>query len=152
MFTMYTLFKFLHVASVIVWLGGVITLSILNFRISRIRQPEVLQALSRTSDFYSRAVVGPAAILTLIAGMITAVQMGVSFNTLWIIWGFIGIFLSLILDATFSRMTTNKLSQLITTANYQQMSSVQNRLATLNLIDVLILLSVVAAMVFKPML
>lgn len=153
MVTLYPLFKFIHVGSVIVWLGGVLTLSVLNLRLSRIRQPEVLQALSKESNFYGRAVVGPAAALTLIAGIITATQMGISFNSLWITWGFTAIFLSLTLGTTFTRITTNRLSQLATTAaNSQQMNATQNRLAFLNALDVLLLLSAVGAMVFKPVL
>lgn len=150
MVTLYTLFKFVHVGSVIVWLGGVLTLSVLNFRLSRIRQPEVVQALSRESNFYGRAVVGPAAALTLVAGIITATQMDISFNSLWIIWGFIAIFCSLILGTTLTRITTNKLSQLATTGDHQQVSVVQNRLAMLNMLGVVLLLSTVGAMVFKP--
>jgi uncharacterized membrane protein len=152
MITLYTLFKFLHVVSAITWIGGVTTLSILNFRLSRSGQPQAMQVLSSASNFYSRVVVGPAAALTLVAGIATALQMGVSFSSLWITWGFVGIFLSLILGLTFTRITTNKLSQLAKAESYQEMGTIQNRLATLNLVDALLLLSVVAAMVFKPVL
>jgi uncharacterized membrane protein len=152
MVTLYTLFKFLHIVSAIVWIGGVSTLSLLNFRLSRLNQPQALQALSRESNFYGRAVVGPAAALTLIAGIVTATQMGVSFSSLWITWGFTAIFCSFILGATLTRITTNKLNKLsqLSTATTQQVSAVQNRLAVLNILDVLLLLSTVGAMVFKP--
>jgi uncharacterized membrane protein len=151
--TLYTLFKYIHIVSAIVWIGSVITLSILNFRIVRSSNPQAVQALSKESNFYGRAIVGPAAALTLIAGIITATQMGVSFNSLWIVWGFVAIFFSLILGTTFTRITTNRLSHLTTTrANFQQVHSVQSRLAFLNSLDVFLLLSTVAAMVFKPIL
>jgi uncharacterized membrane protein len=151
--TLYTLFKYVHIVSAIVWIGGVITLSILQFRIVRSSNAQAVQALSKESNFYGRAVVGPAAALTLIAGIITATRMGVSFNSLWIIWGFIAIFFSFILGTTFTRITTNRLSYLTTTgASSQQVNAVQNRLAILSSLDILLLLSAVAAMVFKPVL
>ncbi len=152
MISLYTLFKFLHIVSAIIWIGSVITFSLLNFRLSRAGQSQALQALSSVSNFYSRVVVAPAAALTLVAGIATAVQMGVSFSSLWTTWGFIGIFLSLILGTTFTRITTNKLSQLAMTGDIGQSGIMQNRLMLLNMIDVLLLLSVVAAMVFKPVL
>jgi uncharacterized membrane protein len=148
MFTLYSFFKFLHVVSAIVWIGGVATLTFVNARLSKVKQPEAVQALSKESNFYSRVVVGPAAALTLVAGIATALQMGVSFSVLWIGWGFTAIFLSLILGVTFIRVTNNKLSLAMTSSG--SIVGLQNRLALFNIINLLLLLSTVWMMVFKP--
>jgi uncharacterized membrane protein len=148
MFTLYSLFKFLHVVSAIVWIGGVATMTFINARLSKVETTEAMQALSSTSGFYGRVVVGPAALLTLIAGIATALQMGISFSALWISWGFMAIFLSLILGATFIRVTTNKLS--LATTSGGAVINLQNRLALFNIINLLLLLSTVWMMVFKP--
>lgn len=151
MIIFYAVFKFLHVVSVIVWLGVVATLSLLNFRLSRSNQPQVLRALVQESRFYGRAVVGPAALITLIAGVVTATRMGVAFGSLWIVWGFLAIFLSLALGASFIRVTTNKLSQLVATAvDHEQVAAVQNRLFALNILNLCLLLSAVWVMLVKP--
>lgn len=147
-FTLYSLFKFLHVAAVIIWLGGVATTTFVNARLSTVKHPEAVQALSSASSFYGRVVVGPAAILTLVAGIATALRMGVSFGALWISWGFTAIFLSLLLGATLIRVTANKLS--LATTKGGTIVGLQNRLALFNLINLLLLLSAVWMMVFKP--
>lgn len=148
MFTLYSLFKFLHVVAATFWIGGVATMTFINARLSKVETTEARQALSSTSTFYGRVVVGPAALLTLIAGIATALQMGISFSALWISWGFTAIFLSLILGATFIRVTTNKLS--LATTNGGAVVNLQNRLALFNVINLLLLLSTVWMMVFKP--
>jgi uncharacterized membrane protein len=152
MFTIYTLFKFLHVASVIIWIGGVCTLTILNMRLTREQDRSVLSALLQQSNFYGKAIIGPAAALTLIAGIVTAVNVGYKFSSLWITWGFVAIFASLILGATLIRSVNGKLGELapVATPGEPRLRALQQRLATLNIINLLLLLSAVGAMVFKP--
>jgi len=149
---MFNLFKFLHIVASIVWIGGTFTLVVINTRLSRSQNWPAVQALSEQGAFYGRAILGPAAGLTLIAGIVAAIYMRVSFGALWITWGFAGIILSMVLGMVFIRRTTADIIQLTTTANPDQaaLTALQGRLANLNLINLLLLLSVVAAMVFKP--
>jgi uncharacterized membrane protein len=151
-FTVYNLFEFLHIAAVIVWIGGIVTLSIINARLAREQDRAALVALSRQSGFYGRAILGPAAGITLITGIVMVVVLGLGFGSLWIIWGLVGIFGSLVLGAALIRRATVELSELAPTAapNDPRVIALQRRLATLNTINLLLLLSVVWAMVFKP--
>lgn len=152
MYTLYTLAKFLHIAAVIIWIGGLATLSFLNLRLTRTRNLTLLAALSREGSFYGRAVIAPAAILTLLAGIVTAARMGVGFSTLWITWGFVTIFLSLALGASFIRVTYAKLEELAGTPNPDaaRVLTLQGRLGVLNGVNLFLLLSAVWTMVFKP--
>ena len=152
MFTAFALFKFLHVASVIIWLGGVCTLTVLNLRLTREQDSNVLLALLRQSNFYGKAIIGPASVLTLITGIATAANAGFPFNSLWITWGFVAIFASLILGVTMMRSVNGKLLALAPTAKpgESRLRSLQGQLGTLNVINFLLLLSAVGAMVFKP--
>jgi uncharacterized membrane protein len=63
------LLHFLHVLSVIVWFGGVLTLNVLALRVGRGPDQSVQGALLRMSDLYGRAVIAPAGVLTLITGI-----------------------------------------------------------------------------------
>jgi uncharacterized membrane protein len=152
MFTIFTLFKFLHVASVILWLGGVCTLTILNLRLTRTQDNGLLLALLQQSNFYGKAIIGPASALTLIAGIVTAVNVGYPFSALWISWGFMAIFASVILGATLLRSVNGQLLALAPLAKpgEPRLRALQQRLGALNLINFLLLLSAVGAMVFKP--
>lgn len=148
----YTLFKFLHVAGAIVWVGGVIMLTALNARLASSGDAGDGQAaLARTSGTLGRMLVGPAAVLTLVAG-VAAAGIGGSMGAFWTTYGFVGILISMGLGSTVIRRTTNTLQIALTepAAGGTDLSTLRTRLTTLNLVNVFVLLSVVAAMVFKP--
>jgi uncharacterized membrane protein len=150
----FTLFKFIHVTAAILWIGGASTLGVLNARLAREEDRAALATLLRQANFLGRAILGPAAALTLIAGIATAVSVGFDFGALWITWGFIGVFGSMLLGATFIRRANVRLGELVSTVEPEnsRLSALQRRIALLNLINVLLLLSTVGAMVFKPVL
>ncbi|MGH8929868.1 MAG: DUF2269 family protein [Egibacteraceae bacterium] len=148
----YALFKFLHVVSVIVLVGGVFTLNVLSGRLARERDPAAVAALSRQATFYGRSVLGPATGITLIAGVATAAIGRISFATLWIAWGLLAILLSGILGGTAIRRAGEQLSELAATAEAggPRVVALRRRALMLNWINLLLLLSAVGAMVFKP--
>jgi uncharacterized membrane protein len=149
--TVYTLFKFLHIVGAIVWIGGVISVNIISVRIAREKDGAALAAISRQSRFYGMAIIGPAAGLTLLAGIVMIAVSGLSVP-LWIAWGLAAILVSMGLGATLIRRAGEELSQLAATATPgdSRLSALQQRLSTLNIVNVLVLLSAVWAMVFKP--
>lgn len=69
-----------------------------------------------------------------------------------IAWGLVAVLLSLVLGATLARRTTEQLSELAPDADPRgpQVLALRRRSATLGLVNLLLLLSAVAAMVFKP--
>ncbi len=50
--TVYNLFKFLHIVSTIVWVGGVITVGILDALVAREKNQAVLAAMARQSRYH----------------------------------------------------------------------------------------------------
>jgi uncharacterized membrane protein len=149
--TIYALFKFLHIVGAIIWIGGVIAVNIVSIRIAREQAGEVLAALSRQSRFYGMAVIGPAAGVTLLAGIVMIAVSGLGVP-LWVIWGFAALLISMALGATLIRRDGDKLSEVAATAapGDARLSALQQRLTTLNIVNVIVLLSAVWAMVFKP--
>lgn len=142
---MYELFKFIHVASVIVWVGGVVTIGILNARLARAGAPHVQAALAVQSRVFGQRVMGPAAILTLVAGIVTMFAGEISLAAPWILWGLFSVAASLLLGATVIRRTTERIA-----AGPGDPRPLQARLGRLNVLNLVILFSAVAAMVFKP--
>lgn len=147
--TLYTLFKFLHVVAVIVWLGGVATLSLVHLRLLAGQDRRDLLPTLRLGLFLGRGVIGPAALLTLIAGIVMLANAGISFATLWVAWGFGGIALSIAFGATLIRRATEHLEQ-ATTAGAPAIAPLQRRLVTYSFVNLALLLSAVWAMVAKP--
>lgn len=147
MFSLYPLFKFLHVVGVIGWIGGIATFSLLNARIASEKNPAVLAELERLMRLNGMALIGPSSGLALLAGIAMMLIAGTG-APLWIVWGFAVIVLSVALGVTLIRRTAQSVRELAATT--ADLSAAQRRLTTLNLINLLLLLSAVWAMVFKP--
>jgi uncharacterized membrane protein len=141
-----------HIVSVIIWVGGVITLNVLAVRVGRGPDRSVQAELLRLSDVYGRIVIAPAGVLTLISGILLVNEYDMSFATFWVAWGLIGLFASVILGATLIRATQADLRRMTEhpTGDDALRLSRLRRAAILYAVNVLILLSIVWAMVFKP--
>jgi hypothetical protein len=105
----------------------------------------------RLSDLYGRAVIAPAAALTLLTGLVRVEQIDVGYGTFWVAWGITAIVLSLALGATLIRVTNAELRRIADpAADDQRWPTLQRRATTLFAINLLLLLSAVWAMEFKP--
>jgi uncharacterized membrane protein len=151
-YTIENLFHFLHVLAVIVWVGGVLTVNVLQVALGRGQDLAAQGPLLRLSDLYGRAVIAPAAAVALITGLVLVGQEDLTLGTLWVAWGLVGLFLSLALGATLIRVTNAELRRLTAAAALDdpRRLPLQRRAATLYGINLLLLLSVAWAMVFKP--
>jgi uncharacterized membrane protein len=149
---MQNLFKFLHVLFVIVWVGGVLTVNVMQVLTGRGQDRAAQESLLRLSDLYGRAVIAPAAALTLLTGLVRVEQINVGYGTLWVVWGFAAVVLSIAIGATLIRTTNADLRRLAAAAapGDPRWAALQRRAAILYGINLLLLLSAVWAMEFKP--
>jgi len=146
----YFLFKFIHIAGAIIWIGSVFTLGILTHRVTKKEDHAGAAALAQQSELFGRAVIGPSAMLTLISGIVMVAVYGMG-TPFWIIWGFFAALASGILGGQFAQKTGTKLAEEIKSEeiNNSRLNSLQRRLAILNSINMLLLFSAVWVMVFK---
>jgi len=149
--TVYTLFKFLHIVGAIGWIGGFISFSILSTQAARETNPAVLATMEHLMRLNGMVVIGPASGLTLICGIVMIAVSGLGVP-LWVIWGFAAIVVSVALGAALIGRTNKALRDVAAAAepNHTRLSILQRRLVTLNVINLLVLLSAVWAMVAKP--
>lgn len=148
---MYNTFLFLHIVGVIVWIGGALTLTVLNLRLAREPSAAVRESLSSAGEFFGHTVFGPATALTLLAGIAMIGMMGWA-TPLWVIWGLGGLFASGFIGSVFVGRSARALTELTRDggADILQVTALRRRVTLLSLLDLLILLSVVWAMIFKP--
>jgi uncharacterized membrane protein len=147
----YRVLKFLHLASVTLWLGGGCSLAFLVLRVARTGDRAALSSLLRQAGLYGRAVVGPASLLTFLSGIGMLITLGISPDALWIRWGFIGILGHIVLGATLLRRATMRLEALATAGGPSDaIDTARRRYGVLNAAYLLLLLSVVGAMALKP--
>jgi uncharacterized membrane protein len=146
------LFKFLHILAVIVWVGGVLAVNVLQVLAGRGHKRAAQGSLLGLSDLYGRAVIAPAAALTLVTGLVRVEQINVGYGTFWVAWGIAAVVLSLAIGATLIRATNAELRRVAADAlaNDPRWPRLQRRAATVYAINLLLLLSAVWAMEFKP--
>lgn len=150
---LYALLKLLHVTGAIVWAGGASTMAVLNARLARAADgADAGQlTLARASQGVGQAVLGPAAGITLLSGVATAAAGGIDLSALWALWGFGGVAASVALGATAIRRTTGALEGALAAPTADgSVAALRRRLARLNLVNLVVLFSTVAAMVLKP--
>jgi protoporphyrinogen IX oxidase len=148
----YTILKFLHVASIAVWFGGVVTLVMLNRLIVGTGDDSLMKGLGRMAGAISMRLFGPAMMVAVIAG-IGLVQMGdLSFGSLWIIWGIVGTVLSFVLGGVLTGGTARRLGEQIATGKIDAagIAATQKKLLMYAVLNILLLLSIIWAMVAKP--
>jgi uncharacterized membrane protein len=151
-YTIENLFKLLHVLAVIVWVGGVLTVNVLQILAGKGQDRAAQGSLLRLGDLYGRAVIGPAAALTLLTGIVRVEQIGVGYGTFWVVWGIAAVAASLALGATLIRATNVELRRLAADAppGDPRWPALRRRAATWFVLNLLLLLSAVWAMEFKP--
>lgn len=153
MYTYETLLHFLHILAAIVWVRGVLTLNVLAVRVGGGPDRTTQASVLRLSDLYGGAVITPAGVLSLITGLLLVGQRDLSLGTLWVAWGLLGPgVLSVALGATLIRATNAELRRLIENPSMDEPRRLarQRRAAALYGLNLLLLLSIVWAMVFKP--
>ena len=150
--SLYLWLKFVHVAAVTVWVGGVAALFVLNARFGRLGEPAAQAAMGRQSEEFGRTVIGPAMAITLLAGLWMAGQFGIPFNTLWIVWGLAAFVLFVLIGIVATGRAAAELGALARSAdaNDPRLGALRGRLGTLGALDLLVLLSAIWAMVVKP--
>jgi uncharacterized membrane protein len=151
-YTVENLSKFLHVLAVVVWVGGVLAVNVLQLLTGRGQDRAAQGSLLHLSDLYGRAVIAPAAALTLLTGIVRVEQLDAGYGTLWVAWGIAAVALSLAIGATLIRATNAELRRLAADAPLgdPRWHALQRRAATLSVINLLLLLSALWAMEFKP--
>lgn len=151
MSTLYSILKFLHVSAVIIWLGALITLAVLFARLASQREAGGLRLLSQQAAFIGKSLIGPAAIVTLLAGGALMAEIHAGMQA-WIWWGIIGFFTSMFLGGFLMQRTGNRIATIAasSTPDAAAMAALQARLRMLGIVNIVILLSVVWAMVAKP--
>jgi uncharacterized membrane protein len=148
----YNILKYVHVLSVIVWIGSAACLAVLVWRVRRERNRQALIALLRLGTSYGQMVAGPASGLVLLTGLGMVGMAHIGFGTFWVVLGYAGIVLHGFIGGVFIRKRTMELAQLASSegTNDQAIAEAGGRLWTVQLIYLAIMAVVIGAMVLKP--
>jgi len=148
----YGVLKYVHVLSVVLWVGGIAALSLVTWRATRERDRALLASLLRHATSYGQKLVAPASGIVLLTGIAMVGMAGIGFRTLWVSWGFIGIVIHFVFGGTTLRRRTMRLAALSSAPENgdSDLVAAARRLWVAQLIYLAILASVIWAMVLKP--
>lgn len=150
MLSAYTIMKFLHVLTAIIWVGGVFTLVVMSVRASRAGDGATMRALATQSEWFGQFVLGPSAMATLVTGIIVGVLMKGGMP-LWMILGLGGAVASIAIGAAFQGRAAQRLRGLAESGERgPALAAAQRRVRLLAVTNLVILFAVVGAMVIKP--
>lgn len=146
----YDVFKFLHVAFAIVWLGGALIMVILGIAAERARNDQEMVFLVRKVAWSAERIYVPASILTLIFGVVTT-WIGGLWSSLFVILGLAGIVATIALGVGVLTPRAKKVE-----AGYAAggvagpVVALCREILTIAKFDMVLLFTIVADMVLKP--
>lgn len=146
----YSIVKFFHVVSAIVWLGGGFMLMLLAVRADRAGDTAgTMQAMHATGELGGKLMV-PASLLTLLSGLVMC-WFWVGFSDLWIVIGLAGYAATFLVGTLVFKPTADRMAKLV--ANEGLTPAVLGegrRIMSIARFDYTVMLIIVADMVLKP--
>ena len=145
----FEIYKFLHVTTAIIWVGGGIFGAVLTER-AKSATPAHRLGIAKDMSFVSGRVFAPMAMLTLLFGILMVLDAdAIEFEQTWIAIGLGAIVLSIVLGAGFLGPQSGKLVGELESGSDGAMERLR-RIALVSYIDLVVLLIAVWAMVAKP--
>jgi uncharacterized membrane protein len=151
-FNAYNGLKFVHVLAAIVWVGGAVSANIQGTRIKRSGDAARLATFGRDTEWLGTHVYLPASLIVLLFGILTALKGSYSFTQEWLIIGIVGIVATSLTGSLYLGPELKRISELIASRGPEDAEAARRiaRLIVVSRVDLVVLLIVIGAMVFKP--
>lgn len=146
----YSVVKFCHVVTAVLWVGGGFALMTLAFRAERAGNVEaMLQAMRATGELGNR-LFAPMSMLTLGFGLLMC-WLWVGFSDLWVVIGLAGYSITFTVGMTVFKPTADRMGKMIAEHGMTpQVLELGRRMLRFARLDYTVMLVVVADMVLKP--
>ncbi len=110
MLTLFNAIVFVHVVSAILWIGSAVVLELLEFESTHSSKRERIASSLNRSSWFAKHVFGPAAMVTILSGILAVAVGRPSFGQLWVIFALVGVVLVTALGAGVIGRTSSKLA------------------------------------------
>lgn len=141
--------RLVHILAAMVWVGGSIIFLILGARMAGAARDRLI-AFNETMEFVGARIFGPAAMLTLAAGVWLVIDHpAYEFSQTWIVIALGGVAMSIVIGIGFFGPQGKALAAELE-ANEPAAATRARRIGRVSMFDTVILLVIVWAMVFKP--
>jgi putative copper export protein len=148
----YSLLKFLHVLSVVLWIGGVTSLGFVGRRAAKERNRALLLSLLEQGMAYGQRVVGPAAGVVVFSGLAMGGIGHLGYGTFWVLFGYGAILVQALLGGFVMQKRAAVVRQLASapSGNDAALDAASRRLWNTQLLYIVLFAIIIAAMVIKP--
>jgi len=149
----FAIFKLIHVAVALFWVGGGLLLTVLALRAERAQSPEEMAHIARQAVFAGERLFAPAGLVVLAMGITMVINSPeIGFNTTWVIIGLVGYAITFTTGIGVLAPRAKRIVALLDekgpTAPETQAAIA--RILLIARVDVAVLLIVVADMLMKP--
>jgi uncharacterized membrane protein len=148
----YGVLKYIHVLSVVIWLGGLTGLVIALWKVAKEKDRALLAVFLKQTLAYAQGVAGPAAGFVLLTGL-TMVWLGnFGYNTFWVWFGYAGVLVQGVFGGLVIRKRAIELLALTSEPSAEEAALVVafQRLRNAQLIYLILFAIIIAGMVIKP--
>jgi uncharacterized membrane protein len=150
--TRYELIVFLHVSSAIVWLGAGLLMAVFELRASRSGDPAELGRLGADNEWLAPRLFIPAALATLLFGILAVADGPWTFGLLWVDLGLAGFAITFLAGIGIIKPTSEQLKAVMQQEGpgSPRAARLAHRLTLVSRLDLVVLFAVVAVMASKP--
>jgi uncharacterized membrane protein len=147
----YELLLFVHVLCAILWVGAVFTTQVIAWGLIRSRQIEAAVRFAQHADAVAK-VLGPAVTLLLVAGILLVEKLGIGYATPWVLIGLAAYASSIVVGGVLATRASKRVEALVPEHGLDApiVASAVRRVWTLASVDLVILVTAVWAMTWKP--
>jgi uncharacterized membrane protein len=148
----YALFKVVHVALAVFWVGGGLTITVYALRAERVADPAEMAMIARQAAFVGERFFAPAGLLVLAMGIGMVVNLGLDWGSFWIVAGLVGYAITFLTGLLVLGPQAKRIGHLLETkgATASETQAAIRRILLVARVDEGLLLLVVADMVLKP--
>lgn len=152
MLNWYAVLKYIHVLSVVIWIGGLTGLAIATWGVARARDRSMLTTLVTQTNVYVQRVAGPAAGFVLLSGLIMVWLGRIGFHTFWVWFGYAGVLVQVLVGGFLVRKRAVELVTLLSAPSGDDaaVAEAAGRLRNIQMIYLILFAIVIAGMVIKP--
>jgi uncharacterized membrane protein len=148
----YALFKVIHVAGAVFWVGGGLTLTVLALRAERASDPSEMAMIARQAAFMGERFFAPAGLLVFAMGIAMVINLHYPWGTTWIDLGLAGYAVTFLTGLLVLGPQSKRIAKLLETKgpDAAETQAAIKRILLIARVDEGVLLLVVADMVLKP--
>jgi uncharacterized membrane protein len=148
----YAVFKLIHVALAVFWVGGGLALTVIALRAERVQDPLEMAMIAKQAAFIGERFFAPAGLVVLAMGITMVVNDHIGFGTTWVDIGLAGYAVTFTTGIGFLSPRAKRIAQLLDTKGpaASETQAAIRQILLIARIDVGVLLLVVADMLLKP--